>query len=143
MNEEALNQVPPLQGYDAYGADPWLRAAVRRAGATWIEGAAHELGRYAGSAEAQAHAASANRNTPELVTHDRSGNRIDFVDYHPSYHALMARAIGAGVHSLAWKHASGQDASGAPSFRRNAGITRTCTTSCCPPRSTARASSRA
>ena len=107
MNEEALNQVPPLQGYDAYGADPWLRAAVRRAGATWIEGAAHELGRYAGSADAQAHAASANRNTPELVTHDRFGNRIDFVDYHPSYHALMARAIGAGVHSLAWKHASG------------------------------------
>jgi len=104
MNEDATNQVPPLQGYDAYGADPWLRAAVRRSGATWIEGAAHGLGRYAGSAEAQAHAASANRNTPELVTHDRFGNRIDFVDYHPSYHALMARAIGAGVHSLAWKH---------------------------------------
>ncbi|HEX3057792.1 MAG TPA: hypothetical protein VHP62_00410, partial [Usitatibacter sp.] len=97
MNEEATNQVPPLQGYDAYGADPWLRAAVRRAGVTWIDGALHDLGRFAGSAEAQAHAVNANRNTPELATHDRFGNRIDFVDYHPSYHALMARAIGAGV----------------------------------------------
>ena len=25
---EVANQVPPLEGYDAYGADPWLRAAV-------------------------------------------------------------------------------------------------------------------
>ncbi len=66
MNDEATNQVPPLQGYDAYGADPWLRAAVRRAGVTWIEGAAHDLGRFAGSAEGQAHAVNANRNTPEL-----------------------------------------------------------------------------
>ena len=33
MSDEVLNQPPPLQGYDAYGADPWLKAAVRRAGA--------------------------------------------------------------------------------------------------------------
>ena len=107
MNDEVLNQPPPLEGYDAYGADPWLKAAVRRAGATWIEGAAHELGRFVGSAEAHAHAAAANRHTPELMTHDRFGRRIDQVDYHPSYHVLMSRAIGSGVHSLAWKHPGG------------------------------------
>ena len=27
---EVANQVHPLEGYDAYGADPWLRAAVAR-----------------------------------------------------------------------------------------------------------------
>jgi putative acyl-CoA dehydrogenase len=107
MSDDDLNQPPPLEGYDAYGADPWLRAAIRRAGATWIEGAAHELGRFVGSAEGHAHAAAANRHPPELLTHDRRGRRIDFVDYHPSYHALMSRALGAGVHSLAWKRASG------------------------------------
>ncbi len=107
MTDEVLNQAPPLQGYDAYGADPWVRAAVRRAGASWIDGAAGELGRYVGSAEAQAHAAAANRHPPELMTHDRFGRRIDAVDYHPSYHALMEHAIGAGVHSIAWKHAGG------------------------------------
>ena len=32
MNDEVLNQPPPLEGYDAYAADPWLKAAVRRAG---------------------------------------------------------------------------------------------------------------
>jgi putative acyl-CoA dehydrogenase len=107
MNDEVLNQPPPLQGYDAYRADPWLRAAIRRAGASWIDGAASELGRFVGSEEAHANAAAANRNPPALATHDRFGRRIDLVDYHPSYHALMARAIGAGVHSLAWKRASG------------------------------------
>ena len=70
MNDEVLNQPPPLAGYDAYSADPWLKAAVRRAGATWIEGAARELGRYVGSADAQAHAALSNRHTPQLATHE-------------------------------------------------------------------------
>ncbi|HSN19240.1 MAG TPA: acyl-CoA dehydrogenase family protein, partial [Usitatibacter sp.] len=100
---EVLNQPPPLAGYDAWTGDAWLREAVRRAGAADVAPAAAELGRYVGSAEAQEHARLANRHAPELRTHDRYGRRIDAVEYHPSYHALMARAIGAGVHSLAWK----------------------------------------
>ncbi len=107
MNDEVTNQPPPLEGYDAYEGDAWIKAAVRRAQVSWIAGAASSLGRFAGSAEAQELAALANRHAPELRTHDRFGNRIDAVEYHPSYHALMQRAIGAGVHSLAWKRASG------------------------------------
>jgi putative acyl-CoA dehydrogenase len=104
---EVLNQVPPLDGYDAYGADPWLRAAVRRAGAEWIDNAAHALGTYVGSPEGQHHATLANRYTPELHTHDRTGARIDTVEFHPSYHVLMNRALSAGLHSLAWKREAG------------------------------------
>jgi putative acyl-CoA dehydrogenase len=100
---DVLNQPPPLEGYDAYRGDAPLQAAVRRAGASWVDGAASDLGRYVGSAEAQAHAALANRHVPELRTHDRYGRRIDQVEYHPSYHALMHRAISGGVHSTAWK----------------------------------------
>jgi putative acyl-CoA dehydrogenase len=100
---EVVNQVPALEGYDAYSHDPWLAAAVRRAGVEWIDKPAADLGCYVGSAEAQHHAVLANRYTPELKTHDRLGNRIDVVEYHPSYHVLMRRAFGAGVHSLAWK----------------------------------------
>jgi putative acyl-CoA dehydrogenase len=107
MSSEVLNQPPPLEDYDAYSADPWLKAAVRRARISWVEGAAMNLGRYAGSAVAQQHAALANRNPPVLHTHDRYGKRIDEVDYHPSYHQLMERAIGCGVHSLAWKRDNG------------------------------------
>jgi putative acyl-CoA dehydrogenase len=107
MTDEVLNQPPPLEGYDAYGADSWLTAAVRRANVGWIAGAASDLGKFAGSSDAQTLAALANRNPPQLVSHDRFGRRIDVVDYHPSYHALMHRAIGAGVHSAAWKRPSG------------------------------------
>jgi putative acyl-CoA dehydrogenase len=101
------NQVPALENYDAYDADPWLRATVRRAGVEWIDGAAHDMGSWVGSHDAQEHAALANRFTPELKTHDRTGERIDRVEFHPSYHVLMGRAFGAGLHSLAWKRDSG------------------------------------
>src|SRR5882672_12124756 len=39
---------------------------------------------------------------PVLKSHDRFGHRIDAVEFHPSYHALMGLAFGSGVHSLAW-----------------------------------------
>ena len=103
MNDAVLNQPPPLEGFNAYDADPRLAEALARAGAQSVVPAARELGAFAGSSEAQALAAAANRNAPALQTHDRYGHRIDFVEYDPAYHALMARAIGAGVHSLAWK----------------------------------------
>jgi len=96
------NQPPPLEGYDAFAADPWLRGAVGRAGVGDIAAEASALGRHVGSAEAQHHAALANRYPPELRTHDRYGHRLDEVDYHPSYHVLMRRAMGAGLHALAW-----------------------------------------
>ena len=31
----------------------------------------------------------ANRNPPVLHTHDRSGRRIDEVEYHPAWHSLI------------------------------------------------------
>ena len=107
MNDTVTNQAPPLEGYDAYAADAGLVTAVRRASVQWIEGAASDLGRFVGSAGAQSLAATANRNLPQLKTHDRWGRRIDFVEYDPAYHALMERAISRGVHSLAWKRQSG------------------------------------
>jgi putative acyl-CoA dehydrogenase len=104
---EVTNQPAPLEGYDAWSRDPWLREAVARCGALGIEERARELGRFVGSAEGQEHARLANTHVPQLRTHDRRGHRLDAVEYHPSYHALMARAIGAGVHSTAWKRPGG------------------------------------
>ncbi len=37
-----------------------------------------------------------------LHTHDRFGRRIDEVEFHPSYHALMTAAVGAGLHGTPW-----------------------------------------
>ena len=104
---EVENQPPPLPDYDAWTRDAWLRGAVGRGGVADLDARASELGRFVGSAEAREHARLANRNLPVLRTHDRYGHRVDEVEYHPSYHALMARALGAGVHSLAWKRDAG------------------------------------
>jgi putative acyl-CoA dehydrogenase len=76
---------------------------MERAAVADIAPAASALGSFVGSAEGRQHADLANRHPPELRTHDRFGHRVDEVEYHASYHTLMARALGAGVHSIAWK----------------------------------------
>jgi putative acyl-CoA dehydrogenase len=99
---EVRNQPPPLADYDAYAADPVLRSAVKTFAADWAESRLHEAGRVVGSAHVQELARQANRNLPELRTHDRFGNRIDRIDFHPAWHELMTLAIGHETHALAW-----------------------------------------
>ncbi len=98
----AANQPPPLAGYNAWSQDRILRESVEREGGGWIAERASRMGELVGSERMQALASQANRYAPELKTHDRFGNRIDAVEYHPAYHELMALAFGAGLHSLAW-----------------------------------------
>jgi putative acyl-CoA dehydrogenase len=99
---EVLNQPPPLADYDAYATDPALKAAVNVFDAAWAEEKFSACGRTVGSAEVQELARQANRNLPELRTHDRFGNRVDRIDFHPAWHMLMKLAIGQEAHSLAW-----------------------------------------
>ncbi len=97
-----LNQAPPLEGYDVFAADRALREAVDREGAGWATAELHELGEQAGGAEFLELGRLANRHRPELHTHDRYGNRIDVVEYHPAYHRLMTTALAHGLHSGPW-----------------------------------------
>jgi putative acyl-CoA dehydrogenase len=99
------NQPPALAGYDAWSSDRVVRAAAEREGGGWIAPEAAAMGLLVGSERMQQLAEAANRHVPELKTHDRFGNRIDAVEYHPAYHELMALAFGAGLHSLAWTSA--------------------------------------
>ncbi len=98
------NQPPPLADHDAFGTDPALVEALRREGADWAEPALAAYGRRVGGDLAQL-GIEANRHRPVLRTHDRYGRRVDEVDFHPAYHALMATAIGHGVHALSWQQA--------------------------------------
>src|SRR3546814_13102887 len=65
----------------------------------------HDLGRRAGSESAQEWGRQAEANPPVLRTHDRYGNRIDVVEYHPAYHQLMSQAVRAGLHAAPWSDA--------------------------------------
>jgi len=99
---EVTNQPPPLTGYDVFGADAALAEATQREGAGWAVDELRELGRLAGSDEWQAEGRRAEGNGPVLRTHDRYGNRIDVVDYHPAYHRLMGTAVHHGLHAAPW-----------------------------------------
>ena len=99
---EVTNQAPPLVDYDVAAHDAALLDGVRREGAAWDEDGLHALGVRAGSAEAIAWGFDANRYGPELRTHDRNGNRIDEVAFHPSWHRLMDVAVTHGLHGAPW-----------------------------------------
>ena len=99
---EVTNQPPPLTGYDVFRSDAALVDGVTRAGAADRLDEISEIGRRAGSPEAQEWARQANENPPVLRTHDRYGNRVDVVEYHPAYHELMATAVGHGLHAAPW-----------------------------------------
>ena len=99
---EVLNQTPPLEGYDVFGADSALGEAVDREGAGWARTDLAALGTLAGTAGAQELGRLANENRPVLQTHDRYGHRIDVVEYHPAYHELMATALANGLHAGPW-----------------------------------------
>ncbi|MCK9901722.1 acyl-CoA dehydrogenase family protein [Frankia sp. Cpl3] len=95
------NQPPPLVGHDV-AADLPLLEALEREGAGGHAAELHRLGRLAGGAEAQRWGDEANRYEPVLRTHDRYGNRIDEVDFHPAWHELLGVAVGAGLAGSAW-----------------------------------------
>ncbi|MET7967112.1 isovaleryl-CoA dehydrogenase [Micromonospora sp. NPDC005305] len=98
---EVFNQVPPLAGHDA-ADDPALLDGLDREGAGWAAAEVHELGRLGGAAPAIEHGRLANEHPPVLRTHDRSGHRIDEVEFHPAWHELMGTAVSHGLHAAPW-----------------------------------------
>ena len=95
------NQARPATGFNAFDGDKVLTAAIQRE-APWAADRCSALGILAGDEGVQELARLANRNLPELKTHDRYGNRIDWVEFHPAWHELMTLAWRHEVHSLAW-----------------------------------------
>ncbi|MCW5236912.1 acyl-CoA dehydrogenase family protein [Verminephrobacter eiseniae] len=99
---QVANQAQPASGYNAFGGDAVLRSAIGRE-APWSASRCAALGAVVGDENVQELARLANRHTPELKTHDRFGNRIDWVDFHPSWHALMSLAWQHEVPNLTWR----------------------------------------
>jgi len=100
---EVTNQVPPLEDYNLFDSDPALRDGLEREGGGWAEERVRSFGAELGSAESYRWGHQANANLPELRTHDRAGHRIDEVDFHPAWHAIMKRAMAHSVHNLPWR----------------------------------------
>jgi len=102
ITHEVYNQPAPLVGYNLFETNPPLKDALKFNAPQLDTAALHVLGAKLGTAEMQTHARLANVHTPQLHSHDRFGRRIDQVEFHPSYHALMAAATEAGLHGTPW-----------------------------------------
>lgn len=100
--DTVFNQPPALENYNLFVSDVALQAAIKRGGADWITEKAARFGEICGRAETLKRGDAANRFTPILKTHDRFGNRIDEVEFHPAYHELMRLGIENQTHNLAW-----------------------------------------
>ncbi|WP_067968773.1 acyl-CoA dehydrogenase family protein [Nocardiopsis trehalosi] len=98
---EVFNQPSPLEDHDV-AADPALTEGLAREGAGWAADEVHGLGRLAGTARARTWAEQADTFTPVLRTHDRYGNRVDEVDFHPAWHVLVDTAVSHGLHAAPW-----------------------------------------
>jgi putative acyl-CoA dehydrogenase len=99
---EVFNQPEPLVGYNLFETNRALRDALRFNAPALDTAPLSQLGALLGTEAMQAHARLANTHGPELRTHDRFGRRIDEVEFHPSYHALMSAAVAAGLHGTPW-----------------------------------------
>ncbi len=103
VTHEVINQPVELADVNLYESDAALSEGVWREGAEWAANALGHFGARAGAAESFERGALANRNPPELDTHDRYGRRVDLVRFHPAYHELMATSIGEGLHASPWE----------------------------------------
>ncbi|WP_300652978.1 isovaleryl-CoA dehydrogenase [Hydrogenophaga sp.] len=99
---EVFNQPAPLVDTNLFATNRAMQAALKLNAPALDTAPLRALGAVVGSGEMQAHARLANVHTPQLKTHNRLGQRVDQVEFHPSYHALMSAAVHAGLHGTAF-----------------------------------------
>lgn len=98
-----LNQPKPWSGVNAFRSDP-LVVDITSSMPKTLRDEFDGLGRYVTSPEAQELARMANEGVPKLKTHGPRGERLDVVEFHPAWHALMRRSMTTGLHSSAWEN---------------------------------------
>jgi len=96
------NMPPVLENYNMFSGDITLQEAVAREGGDWALENLIEHGRLCGSDEWILRGIEANRVKPVLDTHDRYGNRIDLVTFHPAYHEMMSASTAQGLAGSPW-----------------------------------------
>ncbi len=98
---EVFNQPPPFAGVNLFLSDPGLGSVVEGLPRAVVDRlSAH--GEAVGSRESFELGRIANVSLPQLRTHDAAGVRIDLVEFHPAYQALMRRSVAAGLHASIW-----------------------------------------
>lgn len=119
---EVINQAEAWSDVNLFTHNQPMRDALARWAPNLDTEDLSALGAQMGSSEWQTHARLANHHQPVLSTHDRFGRRVDRVEFHPSYHALMGAAAEFGLHGSPWgggAHAHLRRAAGFMLFTEN------------------------
>ncbi|HMM14993.1 MAG TPA: isovaleryl-CoA dehydrogenase [Parvibaculum sp.] len=101
---EVFNQPPALENYNLYTSDRALMETVEREGGGAAQDGLAAFGAKIGTEEVIDLGRQANTYLPVLKSFDRFGHRIDRVEFHPSYHQLMALSVEQGLHGSPWDH---------------------------------------
>lgn len=97
------NQSPVFGGVNLWAQNPLLMRLASSV-STATKSGFEQYGKWLGSHETIELARLAHKFSPELKTHDSRGNRIDQVDFHPSYHAFMRKSVSEGLHCSLWEN---------------------------------------
>jgi putative acyl-CoA dehydrogenase len=116
VTHDVTNQSTPLEGVNLFLGNRPLRDALALHAPGLDTAGLNALGAEAGSAAMRTHARLANTHTPVLHTHDGNGRRIDEVEFHPSYHALLGAALRHGLHGTPWTGGPGAHLERAAAF---------------------------
>ena len=95
------NQPPPLEDYNLFHADAALVEGLRREGGAPWEDQVAAFGEVLGG-EPLEWGRLANEHPPKLLTHDRYGERIDEIEFHPAWDSLLRLGLEARLQSLPW-----------------------------------------
>jgi len=101
---EVFNQPPALEDYNLFTSDVVLAETVEREGAGDAHASLTAFGARIGTAEVIDLGRQANAYLPVMKSFDRFGHRLDKVEFHPSYHRLMALSVEQGLHGSPWDH---------------------------------------
>jgi putative acyl-CoA dehydrogenase len=116
VTHEVFNQSTPFADVNLFTANKPLQDALAALYPAYDRAHFHALGAEVGSQAMQAQARLANLHGPVLHTHDRQGRRVDQVEFHPAYHALMSGALKHGLHGTPWSRPFGAHIERAAAF---------------------------
>lgn len=99
------NQPPPRVDINEYLLNLPLQEHLSNFGEVSASATAalEATGAVVGSAQFQDDARLVHKYPPIVHTHSKYGQRIDEVEYHPSYHHILGQAVAAGAHTSAWE----------------------------------------
>ena len=101
--DAVFNQPSPLGDVDLFSTDAGLRDALAREGGNQAAAELRRIGADLGISRHAELARLANQYPPVWRSFDPQGHRVDRIEFHPAWHALMEGIVARGFHASPWE----------------------------------------